>query len=127
MLYEVRRKAMSLSFLRYSMSKRNLVKDRFDCLTWSLEYKTIDEAIEHLKKERDKILGNPIYTSAEIALYPSDPYDDSDKEYLYAVGIRQENDAEYNERTKREEEDRARREEYEKRQFEALKKKYEGK
>jgi len=112
---------------RKEMSDRKLVKDQFDCLSWSIENQTVDYVIEHLKKERDKILSNPKYKSAEIAFYPGDPYDNSDKEYAYVVGIREENDKEYNERIEIERKNNASREEYEKKQFEFLKKKYEGK
>lgn len=108
------------------MDERRLIRERFDCLNDSIENKTINEAINHLKNKKDEILKDPIYKSVEIALLDNgDLWSRSDKEYLYIVGIREENDKEYNARIKREKENREKQEKWDREQFIRLKKKYE--
>lgn len=108
------------------MSDRKIIKDRFDCLNYDIENRSIDEVIAYLKREQEIILKNPIYKSVELALLDDgDPYSHSEKEYLYIVGIREENDKEYDARIKREKEDRERQEKRDREQFIRLKKKYE--
>lgn len=103
------------------MTERKLVKDRLDDLDF--EHKSIDEAIEYLKKLKEQRADDTRYQRLEILTYPSeDSY--SDKEYLCLAGVREETDAEQEKRLNIEQEQRARTEEYEKQQLARLLLKY---
>ena len=109
------------------MNDRKLVKDSYDCINYSIENKSVDDVIKYLSDCQEKILEDPRYVRAEIAIYYYSDYSGSnnDKEYWHVVGLREETDDEYNKRMAQERKDKSDREKFEKQQLAVLKRKYE--
>lgn len=99
------------------MSERKKIMVR--ATTVDLEYLSLEQAVEKLMKLKDQYEG--IKNTLE---YGTEMY--SDNKYLYICAERYETDQEMNKRLSQEEESRKWKEEHDRKEFERLKKKYEG-